>query len=167
MHFAHLPAGYITSRLLFKHFKLRAVSYRQFIFWGLFGSIAPDFDLIYFLVFSDNIDQATQTYTTHHTYITHFPIFWLSLLIISFLWMKWSRHRSQAASLAVIFTLGGFIHMILDVIADSTLVFAPFDNKAYSLENTFPDILHDLPYWELGLEFCIIVWALSLWLKRS
>ena len=160
MHFAHLPAGYITSKLLFKYFEPRKLSYNRFIFWGMFGSIAPDIDLIYYY-FSGN------PHLDHHTYFTHFPVFWIALLLISLVWLESNSYRSQAPSLAFIFILGGFIHIILDIIAGYLWWFAPFVDEAYSLENYAPQGLLKIPHWELGLELGIILWALSLWLKRS
>ena len=76
MIFGHLPAGYITSKLLFKKFATRTSFYKAFMFWGMFGAIAPDIDLFYYYL----IDVYKNS---HHTYFTHFPLFWLILLLIS------------------------------------------------------------------------------------
>ncbi|NTU88259.1 MAG: metal-dependent hydrolase, partial [Chlorobiaceae bacterium] len=43
----HLPVGYIISKMLFRTINARQATYRTFMFWGLFGSIAPDTDMIY------------------------------------------------------------------------------------------------------------------------
>jgi hypothetical protein len=154
MIYAHLPAGYITSRLLFGKFEKHKVSYDWFRFWGMIGAIAPDFDLFYFFFIDENRFH-------HHEYITHFPLFWLALLLLSVEWMQIDRCRRQMPVLAVIFTLNGFIHMILDTLVGSLHWLAPFGT---------PDQLFSLqPYNPVSkgfLEYFIFLFALYL-LKRE
>ncbi|MEI8185388.1 MAG: metal-dependent hydrolase [Chlorobiaceae bacterium] len=153
MHFAHLPAGYITSKLLFRKFEKSPVKFNRFAFWGMLGSIAPDFDFIYYF-FIDHKDHH------HHEYFTHFPIFWLSLLLISLLWLSFDTNHKHISALAVIFSLNGLIHMLLDTIAGFVVWLAPFADmdKPFTLGNYIP--------WDTGfLEFFIFLWALYLWKK--
>lgn len=152
MYFAHLPAGYITSKLFVKKFEKSKVRAKTFISWGMFGAIAPDLDFIYYFV-----DHGKHH---HHQYFTHFPLVWLVLLLLSLLAWLLDFHRGQATALAFIFTFNGFIHTLLDTIAGYVLIFAPFAdmNKPVTLAHYFP--------WDEGfLELFVILWALYLWKK--
>lgn len=155
----HLPAGYITSKLLFPRFEAFSVSYKAFLFWGLLGAVAPDIDMLYFHL----IDHRQHH---HHTYFTHFPLVWLSLLIASASWFRFTSQRKKAA-LAIIFSLGGFIHMFLDTIVGDIWWFAPFIDKPFALA-TVPAIykpwwLNFLLHWSFGIEIMVVCWAIYLW----
>ncbi len=155
MKIAHAPAGYIVSKLLYSRFIKSKVSYNLFIFWGIVGATAPDFDLLYYYTFG-------HPKHTHHEYFTHFPIFWLSLLLISVVWLKLANNNSQNAPLAFIFTINGFIHMILDSINGEFLLFwlAPFSFYTLYIDPYLP--------WNDGtLELFTILWALYLWKKNE
>ena len=154
MHYAHLPTGYITSQILFKKFEKTSVAYNAFISWGMFGSIAPDLDFVYSFI--------DQNHYHHHDYFTHFPLFWLSLILISSLWLRLDRHHRPNAALAFIFSLNGFIHMLLDTIAGYVIWFAPFAdmNKPVTWAHYIP--------WDTGfLELFIFLWALYLWKENQ
>ncbi|MEI8187177.1 MAG: metal-dependent hydrolase [Chlorobiaceae bacterium] len=151
---AHAPAGYIVSKLLFKRFLKCNVSYNFFIAWGMIGAIAPDFDLLYYYP----IDHQ-QHY--HHEYFTHFPLFWLSLVMISVMWLLSAKNQSQHAALTFIFTLNGFIHMVLDTIAGEFMLWlAPFSHRSvFGLDKYLP--------WSRGFsELFIILIALYLWKNK-
>jgi hypothetical protein len=154
MTFGHLSAGYITSKLLFKEFEHQSVYSKAFIFWGIFGSIAPDIDMLYYFI-------AKHSLLNHHQYYTHFPIFWLTLLLISLVWLKLHHHRNQLPASAFIFTFNGFIHTILDTITGEIWWLAPFGNKPFSLVAE----RSELPYftdWTFGIELFLLLLALSL-----
>ena len=154
MKIAHLAAGYITSRLLDGRFEKHTVSSNLFRFWSMVGSIAPDFDLFYFFFMDDTPGH-------HHEYITHFPLFWFALLMLSVEWMQLDRCRSQKPVLAVIFTLNGFIHMILDTCTGNVFWLAPFvtPNLGFSFKPY-------IPISQGFLEYFIFLWAMYL-LKRE
>jgi len=160
MKFGHLPAGYIASKLLFKSFKKRTISYNSFIFLGLLGAVAPDFDLIYMAVVEDYQYD-------HHKYFTHLPVFWLGLLLISVVWLSLSNNLDKNPSLAFIFCFNGFIHMILDTFTGPVFWLAPHhNNTAYSfLLNDVTYGSMDLNYfanWSFVVELFIIWWAIYL-----
>ncbi len=152
MHFAHLPAGYVTSKLFLKKFEKRKVTAKAFIRWGMFGAIAPDLDFIYYL-----IDHGRQH---HHQYYTHFPVVWVVLLLLSLLALLFDFNRGQATALAFIFAFNGLIHTLLDTIVGYVLIFAPFADmdEPFTLAHYFP--------WDAGfLELFLILWAMYLWKK--
>ena len=70
----HLPIGYFTTRYLIKKLKLPLKP-----FWlglGLFASIIPDLDYIYWIISESQAD-------THRGVITSTPFFYLTLFILS------------------------------------------------------------------------------------
>ncbi len=159
MTFGHLSAGYITSKLLFKEFEHQSVYSKAFMFWGLFGSIAPDFDMLYFFL-------VKHTLSDHHKYFAHFPLFWLTLLLISLFWLQLHRHRNQNPAAAFIFTLNGFIHTILDTVTGEIWWFAPFVNKPFSLVAERSEI-PSFTDWTFSIEFFLLLLALLLWGNSS
>ncbi len=150
MQYAHMPAGYIISTLLFKKFGKCNVSYRKFISYGMIGAVAPDFDMIYFF-FQDHILHHT------HRFYSHYPIIWLSLLLLSALWMLFDNYHSQYPALAVIFTLNGFFHLILDTIGGAIYWLARpgMVGESFAIEQY-------LPWSSASIELVILLGALCL-----
>ncbi|MBZ4218580.1 MAG: metal-dependent hydrolase [Chlorobium sp.] len=154
MHFAHLPAGYIVSKLLVKKFEKRKISAKTFISWGMFGAIVPDLDLIYYF-----IDEGKHH---HHQYFTHFPFVWIVLLFLSLLALLLDINHGRTTALTFIFTFSGCMHTLLDTIAGYVLVFAPFTDM-----NSPFTLAHYIPWDKSFLEFFVILWALYLWKKNQ
>jgi inner membrane protein len=80
---AHAPAGYLLTRFLTRTIFKNSIDpkrsdqfYQIIITAGVIGAILPDFDFIYNLFFDSNR-------TPHHHYITHLPIFWVTLMLLS------------------------------------------------------------------------------------
>ena len=159
MTFGHLSAGYITSKLLFKGFEHKSVYSKAFMFWGLFGSIAPDFDILYYFLLD-------HTFPNHHQYFSHLPLFWLTFLLMSLFWLQLHHHRNQNPASAFIFTLNGFIHTILDTVTGEIWWLAPFVNKPFSLAAERSEI-PNFTDWTFSIELFLILWALSLWVNNS
>ena len=162
MIFGHLPAGYITSKLLFKKFGARTAFYKAFMLWGMLGAIAPDLDLFYY--------YTLDVYKTpHHTYLTHFPIFWLILILISIVWLRLSN--SQSPAFAFIFALNGLIHLILDTLTGNVFWLAPFLSTPFSFVSLDLEYnswkLNYFTHWAFIFELFIIWWAIFLRLKRN
>ncbi len=158
----HLPAGYILSRYSYLRFDRHINNYRIFMFWGMFGSIAPDLDMLYFYF----IDHRQ---THHHKYFSHYPILW-GILVVFCLWLCRFRApiREKIGSYWLIFSVSGFIHMILDSIVGDIWWLAPFYNRPFSLV-TVPSIydpwwLNFIFHWSFFLEICLVVYA--LWILR-
>ncbi|MGP0171638.1 metal-dependent hydrolase [Pseudomonas sp. NCHU5208] len=162
MFIGHLPAGYISAKLLLKRFANTGISARLFIFFGVLGGLAPDFDMFYFY-FVDNRQSH------HHTYWPHYPLLWLGLLAVSCAWFKFAANRSGAA-LMLIFSIGGFIHMLLDSIVGDIWWFAPFIDKPYAMftvEAVYkPWWLNFILHWSFLLEILVLAWACYLWRSK-
>lgn len=159
MFIGHLPAGFITSKILFPHFASRGVASKMFVGAGILGAIAPDLDMLYFYL----VDHRQHH---HHTYWPHFPIVWIILLLISTAWFYSGRGENRAI-LAIVFSFNGLIHMLLDSIVGDIWWLAPFVDKPFAFF-TVPALykpwwLNFLFHWSFALEIAVVVCALYLW----
>lgn len=172
MFIGHLPAGYIAGRLLRQSYAHTGVQARWFIAAAMLGGIAPDFDLLYFYL----IDHRQHH---HHSYWPHFPIVWLSLLVVSCLWYRFSSSPSSSsrppspssrAALAMIFSISGCIHICLDSIVGDIWWFAPFVDQPFALFTVKaryqPWWLNFILHWTFALELLIVTWAIALWWRK-
>ena len=162
MIFGHLPAGYITSKLLFNKLEARTGFYKAFMFWGMLGAITPDLDLFYYYMMD--------VYKTpHHTYPTHLPFFWLILILISILWLRLNNH-SQNPAFAFIFSFNGLIHLILDTFTGSIFWLEPLSSTPFSFVSLDLEYnswgLNYFAHWAFVLELFIIWWALYLRFRK-
>ena len=157
----HLPAGYIVSRLLVRHAESIGVSAKGFISASVIGAVAPDLDMFYFHLVDDRQHH-------HHTYFTHYPVVWFALLTASLAWLFIASKKNYAACAAV-FSLNGFVHLILDTIVGDIWWFAPLSNEPFAFF-TVPALykpwwLNFLLHWSFAFEIAVIGWAVYLWRK--
>lgn len=95
MFIGHLPAGYLLAR------GLRATGVSRALAVGvLFGSIAPDVDMLWWAFVDSSVH--------HHTFTTHRPAVWVAVLVVGLLTRS---HGLLGAG------IGGVLHMALDSIA--------------------------------------------------
>lgn len=155
MYFAHLPAGYITAKLLSKRIGKPPANSRIFMFWGLLGSVAPDFDFTWCLLHYHRLCD-------HHKYFTHYPLLWLALLVLSGAWFIIDRYRHAQPVFALIFFLGGLVHTLLDMFTGRMFLLAPFSYARQQVS------LAEYGFWDpVYLECFIVLWAVVLWKKRQ
>jgi len=68
------------------------------------------------------------------------------------------------------FTLNGFIHMILDSVPNPMYWLAPFSYRGFSVNSLLikiaPSIAYEHPYWSFSVEAIIIILAVYLFLKK-
>ncbi len=121
---------------------------------GILGAVAPDFDVFYFF-FKDDI-----LYHTHRFY-SHYPIVWFSLFLMAVAWMRLDNYNSKTPSLAVIFTLNGFVHLILDTIGGKIYWLARIGTvgEAFGMQQY-------LLWSSATIELFILFAALCLWNKK-
>lgn len=159
---AHLPAGYVTSKLLHARLNAREAAFKPFLYAGLLGAIAPDLDKVYLYLAHDRRLH-------HHTLWLHFPIVWAVLLLVSLIWFHAARARI-AAALAVIFSVNGLLHMVLDTVAGDIWWLAPFVDQPFSLfavpGRYSPWWVNNMLHWTFAFELAIVAWAVHLW-RRS
>jgi hypothetical protein len=163
MFIGHLPAGYITSKLLYPRFISQNVMSNHFLLAGALGAIAPDLDMVYFYL----VDHRQHH---HHTYMPHYPIIWVTMLFLSIISFRIPRNPYNS-SLAVIFFLNGVIHMLLDSIVGDIWWFAPLAGKQFAFF-TVPALykpwwLNFIFHWSFGLELVVVIWAVYLWRKNA
>ncbi len=155
----HAPAGYVISRLLLHRFCPGDIPVKIFLWCGVIGAIAPDIDMLYFHL----VDHRQHH---HHSYVSHFPIVWFSLVLLSFLWVRWAKNKYYAV-LACIFSVNGFVHLFLDTLVGDVWWFAPFIDRSFAFFSV-PVLyklwwLNFLLHWSFAVELAILVWALYLW----
>lgn len=163
MFIAHAPSGYIMAASLLKRTQHIRVSAVAIILVSIIGALAPDFDLLYFYL----IDNRQ---THHHKYITHWPIIWLALLIISALLLRLSK-KAKFPFLLLAFSLGGILHVVLDSLVGDIWWFAPFLDKPYAMF-TVPAVfkpwwLNFILHWSFAAEIAICIWAIVIYRRRS
>lgn len=139
---AHLPAGYLVTRLL------PPAPWRMTA--GLLGSVAPDLDMLWWL--------ATGGHTHHHAYVTHFPSVWLLGLLGSAL---------ARSPMGLAFTLNGLVHMALDTVVGDIAWLAPLDHRRMSLmvvtDRYDPWWLNFVLHGSFALELALVAAALWAW----
>lgn len=163
MFIAHFASGYIMAVLAIEHFPSLKNTYPSAIWAGTIGAVAPDFDMLYFYL----IDHRQ---THHHKYVTHWPILWTCLLAASLVWVHYSK-RSRVSGLSLLFTAGGFLHLLLDSFVGDIWWFAPAEGRPFSMF-TVPALfepwwLNFLFHWSFAVELGICIWALALYRQRS
>jgi hypothetical protein len=163
MFIAHFPIGYVGSKLLFSRYRRYGVKQKNFLWAGICGAIVPDLDMLYFYLVDDRQHH-------HHTYVTHFPILWVCLVFISSTWLAWGRSKAMAA-LAVIFSLNGLLHMVLDTVVGDIWWIAPFVDKPYAFF-TVPAVykpwwLNFILHWSFALELAFVLVAIYVWRQSS
>jgi inner membrane protein len=154
---AHLPAGFILGTLA------RNVSgnARAIMPAALLGSVAPDLDMFYFYLV-----DGQQTH--HHSYVTHWPLFWLGLgcVVLPLVGRRWPRSTPAA----LVFFVAAMLHMMLDSIAAPMLWLMPLSDVSVELV-TIPAryshwVLSFVLHWTFALEITICAWAAFLAVRQ-
>ncbi len=153
---AHLPAGYIIATAASRRATSPAIMAA-----ALIGSVAPDFDMIYFYASGGRVH--------HHAYVTHWPLFWLVSALLILPLLKWLRPAWLAAGF--VFFAAAMLHMVMDTIAAPLLWLAPFSVREFEMVRVPAThgnwILSFMLHWTFLLEIAICVSALGLFLIRS
>ena len=152
---AHLPAGYIVTHLLKGMAKKYGLSENHFMNAGLLGAISPDLDMFYFHL----IDHRQHH---HHSYWSHFPIVWGTLLLVALLYMALADNKRRPLLVSV-FALNGFVHLLLDSLVGDVWWLAPFVDKAYALFSVpslySPWWMNFVLHWSFLVELALVVTA--------
>jgi inner membrane protein len=155
---AHLPFGYLLGAVSQRLAKARS---HAIMAAALFGSVAPDLDMLYFHL----IDGRR---TPHHDYVTHWPLFWLAVALL----LVVVAVTTRKVSLPVIFaySAGTFLHMVMDSVAAPIHWLLPFHPQTIELV-TIPArysnwIWSFVLHWTFALELTICLMALALFVYR-
>jgi inner membrane protein len=155
---AHLPSGYLLGAAAHRFSRFKDWSIMTA---ALFGSMAPDLDMLYFHL----IDGRR---THHHHYFTHWPMFWLavSTLLVFTSMIRGRRHLAPI----LFFGAGTILHMLLDTVAAPILWLMPFENQQFELVE-IPAVYSNwiwsfVVHWTFALEITICVAAVALLVQR-
>ena len=158
----HLPAGYLYGSFLATKLARTQVDSRYILIAALAGSVFPDIDMFYFLLIDDQ--------RHHHSYWTHYPIVWLSIVFASSIVFSLYRKWRRAAVLSMVFASTAVLHLILDSIVGDVRWLAPFVDQAYTMFSVparyEPWWFNFIFHWSFGLEILLSVWALWHWRKH-
>lgn len=162
MFIAHAPFGYILGELTAPKVAKLFTKPILVIAVMVLGSLFPDIDMLYFYL----IDHR---HTHHHKYMTHWPIVWLGLILMS-LAMLWVARNKKNPLLLFLFGVTGFLHLVLDSVVGDIWWFAPFVDKPYAMftvPSTFsPWWLNFVLHWSFALELGICVVAFVMWRQQ-
>lgn len=156
MFIAHLPAGYLLTRLLIGRGWHGAALPGVALAAGLAGALAPDLDLLYFY-FVDHCQ------THHHRYWSHWPVAWLAVTMAGAVFARWHN----GAALLLLFGLGGFAHLLLDTLVGDIWWLAPLVDRPFALFTVparwRPWWLNFVLHWSFAVELVLCAWALWKW----
>jgi LexA-binding, inner membrane-associated putative hydrolase len=162
MFLGHLPAGYLCSKFLLRYREFPTAKRNTFLALGLIGSIAPDLDMFYFYL----VDHRQHW---HHSYFTHWPSFWLSVVAIS-----WFAGRLMRDTLLTyggsILGVNAVIHLALDTHVGRIRWLEPFSDRWIFFFNVpslyHPKILNFVFHWTFVFEFALVVSAIYVFTKN-
>lgn len=191
---AHLPAGYLLTKLISGQFEAPAgatrrrkpidsssasawsrlklpplVTARKAWLWAcaLTAALLPDIDIIWFYLDGGGIN--------HRHYPTHWPLFWLALFLAAALTLLLAKRRDLIIYPAVI-AANALFHLLLDALAGPIFYAAPFFWAKAQLI-TVPAVYDEwiwnfFRHWTFQLELMIwaaagLVYGLSGWEKKT
>lgn len=158
---AHLPAGYLLCRWLQPRLPV-ALQSQHLLLCGLFGSVFPDFDLLYFYLL-----DARQHH--HHHYWTHLPIVWL-LLSVLLLHGLWRRGHPAALGCAVLFLGNVWLHLLLDSWAGDIWWLYPLLDQPFALFQVPAGpgfwLWSFVGHWTFVAEVILLLSAFRVWRKQ-
>lgn len=162
MFLGHLPAGYLCSNFLLKHREVPIEKRNMLLILGLIGSIAPDLDMFYFYL----VDHRQHW---HHSYVTHWPSFWLGVIASSFMVGSTIRNRLLVYG-GTIFGINGLLHLVLDTHIGRIRWLEPFSDRWVYLWNVpslyHPKILNFMFHWTFLFEITLVVSAIYVFTKN-
>ena len=165
---AHGPAGYLLTKLLTTRLLRNNMNqgitprrYNILILAGIIGGIMPDFDFVYH-VFIDS-DR-----TPHHSYITHMPIFWISLMLISVITGRLLK-KPFFSAVSIAMYSAALLHLVCDTLTGEIYWLYPFSMhpfNVFSVRGTYIWWVHNYMYhWTFLIEITIVVIAMAVFLR--
>ncbi len=166
MFIAHAPASYLFSRFLINHFLQDSFTDKErawLIAGCVLAGVLPDIDLLFFYL----VDNRQHN---HHSYLTHIPFFWVSLMSICFFISK-VLNRKKLCVAVIVLTINLLLHFILDTLCGSIRWLYPFSLKAFSLV-TIPATHHwwvwnFVLHWTFTIELLILTFAIYTFTKKQ
>jgi inner membrane protein len=158
---AHLPAGYLATRLILHHHPAPEPLRRRLLALGMIASVLPDLDLLWFYF----VDHRRQV---HHAYLPHLPLAWIALFAVAALVLR-VRGAGRTAWLAVVvFASNILLHVLLDTTAGGIRWLWPFSHAEFAMSHVEaryqPWVLNFVLHWTFALELAIL--AAAVWYAR-
>jgi len=156
MFFAHLFAGYLVSRKVKDNHKDKQLVLRYILF-GLFCSVMPDLDLIYFYIWDHRQH-------IHHSYWTHIPLFWIACCSALYLFSKLLKKNLNPYILLIF--LNTLLHLFLDSVVGGIYWFYPVTDdylRMFTLTSRYNWwVLNYIIHWTFLFELAIIATAIYM-----
>lgn len=157
MFIAHIPAGYLCTKLIQKKY-----SQVKGLYIGILGSIFPDLDMFVFYF----IDKKQ---FNHHLYATHIPFFYILIWMILNLIVKLKKWN-QYSFLLHLFFINSLFHLLLDSFVGGILWLYPWSHNFFYLFT----VKNMYSLWQLNFilhptflfEIIILCFAINLYIKK-
>jgi inner membrane protein len=154
---AHLPAGYLATRLILDRHPVPEPLRRRLLVLGMAAGVLPDLDLLWFYFVSDRRQ-------VHHAYLPHLPLAWIALFAVAAL-VLWMLRASRTAWLAMLaFSANILLHQVLDTTAGGIRWLWPFSEAEFAMSHVEaryePWCLNFVLHWTFALEIAILAGAL-------
>lgn len=160
MFIGHIPAGYLATSWLLDRESLRAGTRRRLLAWGLFASVMPDLDLLWFYL----VDERRQV---HHAYLPHLPPAWVPVLAVVALALLATRAGRTAWLALAAGALNVALHLVLDTMAGGIRWLWPFSHAELALSHVparyDPWVLNFVLHWTFALEVLLVAAAAWRW----
>ena len=162
---AHLPAGYLLTKLI--SVKFDPARKAGLWAWALAASILPDIDILWF-----HLEGGVRN---HRYYPTHWPLFWLGFFLAAAIILLLLKKRDLLIYPLVVLA-NVMLHLLLDAIAGPVFYAAPFIWEKAQLIRV--PAIYDwwvwnfLRHWTFQLELMVwaaaaLVYGLSGWEKKT
>jgi inner membrane protein len=164
---AHLPAGYVCTRLVLSQ-TATPVSEADRKIWflaGMAASVLPDTDVAFYYL---RYYLTGQWWPPHHAYVSHTPFFWLVILTALWIASRWVGQRRLRGAIGIA-GVNLLLHFLLDSIPTKVKWLYPFSNRAFGV--FVVTIRSDwwvwdrLFNWTFGLELLIVALGLYAVIK--
>ncbi len=161
MIFAHLPAGFITTKILEHRLHITGKKEQKYFYIiGLIFSVIPDFDVFYFYAFNSSMH--------HHKFSPHLPFFWLLFFSIGAIFIYFIK-KLIWVKFYIVALANIIVHLLLDSITAPLWWFYPLSNMPIMLIEVPAQYNHWFIsmafHWSFLLEVAIIATALYLLIK--
>jgi inner membrane protein len=158
---AHLPAGYLATRLIIDRQRTPEPLRRRLLALGMIASVLPDLDLLWFYLVSDRRQ-------VHHAYLPHLPLAWIPVFAAAAL-VLWMRRGGRTAWLGMlVVAVNILLHQVMDTTAGGIRWLWPFSDAELVMSHVEaryqPWYLNFVLHWTFALEVAIL--AAALWYAR-